>query len=156
MAEANELNDSTILQGTTQEAGERGTVRYRYTLPSGHKIYSEWVAADNQKKALRKWVDVVREQWVLDVDELARKKSQAKVEATPGQLSYEALAARKVDKTLDPLEHAKNQVVLLEAEVKHWSGELVIADKHLTVAKDKLAKWNQIIAAFAAGETNDK
>lgn len=163
MAEGNDINDSDILSKTTQESGERDTIRFKFTLPSGHKIHSEWLAPDNRKKGLMLWVGAVREAWVADVEDMqAKKRAQAQPPPQAATLQdVEKVAARPIQQAVlaidsDPCEHAKNQVALLDAEVRHWSNTVLDAETKLKAAQSKLRKWQTIVYSFEAGEKDEQ
>jgi hypothetical protein len=170
MIESQDINDKDILERTRKESGQNGTFRLKYTLPNGQELISEWVRPENGKKALRNWVEYVRQAVPEAVRTMAAEKgAAARREALDAMLAEPPAAStvpsREQDRDCkpegltpesDPVHHAKNQVALLEAEVRHWSETVQTGEKHLKNAQDKLRKWNQIVASFEAGDVDDK
>lgn len=64
--EASDLNDGTILQQTKQITDPKGNIQFNITLPSGRLLKSEFMRKDDAREALKKWLEVVKEQAVAD------------------------------------------------------------------------------------------
>jgi hypothetical protein len=164
MIESADINDSDILNKTVQEWSENGrTFRLKFVMPSGQPLVSEQITQEDAKKALKLWCEQVRVSVAADVKETARQKGEAARRKQLDEILKEP--AREQDRdckppltaTEDPVHHAKNQVALLESEVRHWTGAVSVGQKHLEVARDKLRKWQTILASFeASGESNGK
>ena len=95
--EGRDLNDSQILQGTIQETGDNGRVRYKTTLPSGRDLVSEWMNPDDmQGKTVITWCDHVRQQVNVDVEEERAARKREQVEP---QLPTEASTEEELDES---------------------------------------------------------
>jgi hypothetical protein len=162
--EGQDINDGDILSKSTQEQhpNGKGAFRFKYKLPNGHELVSEWITRDHARKAMPLWCDAVRNGLVGYAEEKAAAKRANAKKAEPHPLDEKGLPpSRDMDRDCkppaltseaDPVHHAKNQVALLEAEERHWLAESERATKHLTTTRDKLRKWKQIVASFEAGE----
>lgn len=73
--ESSDFNDQDILTNTRQESDGKGNVRFKYTLPDGHPITSEWISPDNKKKALMAWLDAVKSTAVARGNEVEAERN---------------------------------------------------------------------------------
>lgn len=87
--EASDLSDGAILESTQQFQNGNGQVQFKITLPSGRELESEWLSPDMKKKAMVSWLDVVKDQAILDADqaraearEVAMKQRRDALEAS--------------------------------------------------------------------------
>jgi hypothetical protein len=87
--EAADLNDGAILQQTKQNRDMRGNVQFEIVLPMGKVLTSEFINPDNAREALKKWLEVVKEQAIAEAKEhrlAQQRKAQGPmdVERKPG------------------------------------------------------------------------
>lgn len=160
MIEAGDINDSQILSATVQSTDPRGLIKYTYTLPSGRLLCSEWIAPDNAKLALRKWVEVVREQHVEDASAQRRAKVKPSTPATTGTGPSSASTtpnsgtAAAMDRVLqrakqldnpDPLVFAQQRVDALNERVYALDKEVEQKTSELAKARQELGRWKKVI-----------
>ncbi len=91
------VSDADIIGKTTFEQNEQGHTKFKYTLPSGRVVESEWLNDDQRKKAREAWLSVVCDQIGLDreeqrakdkrvVEERKLKETPAIVDQRPGSI----------------------------------------------------------------------
>lgn len=144
--EGRDLNDSQILQGTIQETGDNGRVRYKTILPSGRDLVSEWMNPDDmQGKTVITWCDHVRQQVQVDVEEerAARKRlaleevaenSEESTASSPESIEESSAMAHAVaqrDKWLLVAQAAEEEVVQWKlkrkkARLEHENWEKIV------------------------------
>lgn len=157
MIERNDINDSEVLSKSTMDKDDKGNIKFKYVLPSGKPLSSEWIRPDDRKRAMMLWVDVVKDNIIADIEDTRREQAQAHKKAVQTVDTVADVSHTKIPGTVqDPVEFAANQVALLEAEERHWQGELERAKKHFTTAGIQLRKWQNISAALSAGDSGNE
>ena len=162
MIEPGDINDKDILDNSKLEKASNGTIRFKYMLPNGSELVSEYFNPDHRREAIKAWLEAVRSAVTEVIKGKAAEKGRAAREAAMrAERDAQMQPAREQDTECkppqkvadeDPVAHARNQVALLDGEVKHWTDESQRAARHLRTAQDKLRKWKQIVASFEAGE----
>lgn len=154
MLEAGDINDNAILSNTTQRTDARGLIQLRVTLPSGRLLCSEWIAQDNKKIALRKWVEVVRAETVEDAN--AARRARAKP-STPAPTGTEQSSASGTPSTVtapadtalpavsDPLEMAQKMFERLDKEVSELVALREDVNARLHKASNERDRWVRVI-----------
>lgn len=66
MIESSDLNDSDILEQTSQLNDGKGNIKFKITLPSGRELSSEWISPDHRRTAIHAWLEAVKAQAVAD------------------------------------------------------------------------------------------
>ena len=166
MIEQNDINDGTVIQGTTQRTDEKGNVRFVYTLPSGKVMCSEWIAPDMRKTALVRWLDAVRANIVDDLNTTRRERIEAaKAMTQPRPTSAEPAVLDRVPAetsspqtvtavadTTDPLAYIRSQVEAAEYAYSEAVNALQIAELALTEAATRRARWRKVLDALDGQE----
>jgi hypothetical protein len=154
MLEAGDINDNQILNATVQRTDARGLTQLRVNLPSGRLLCSEWITEDNKKPALRKWVEVVREQIVADATAQRRAKAQ---QSTPASTGTAPSSASSTPSTVtaaadslpsagpDPLEMAKAQVARLDSVSKVLHNQIRDWTSKWTEAQLEMKRWQKVV-----------
>lgn len=155
MLEKNDINDSEVLSKSTMEKDGKGNIKFKFSLPSGKTLTSEWVRPEDQKKAMMIWCDQVKTNIIADIEDTRREQAQAHKKAVQAADVVPEVrnAVSSPQVSSDPLTFAQEQVKLLSIEVDHWTSELHRATKNLQSASEALGKWQTIIASLeASGE----
>jgi hypothetical protein len=154
MLESGDINDNAILSNTTQRTDARGLIQFRVNLPSGRLLCSEWIAPDNKKVALRKWVEVVRAETVEDANAARRVKAKpstpAQTGAAPASVSgtpsiATAPAATTLPAASDPLEMAQSMFERLDKEVSELVALREDVNARLHKASTERDRWVRVI-----------
>ncbi len=172
--EQSDLNDGTILQSTRQIAGPNDTVKFAITLPSGREFSSEFFQNDRKREALHSWLQVVRQQAVMESEEAeaaakraffekqALEKRQAAERSqliVPGPVEYVG-PAQNESPTLEPvgsmdaLSHARRQVASALQSKGLALAAHVKASETLADAERNLRRWTQVLAVLEAPEAS--
>src|SRR6266403_4125183 len=120
------VSDADIIGKTTFEQNEQGHTKFKYTLPSGRVVESEWLNDDQRKKAREAWVSVVCDQIGLDREEQRAKdkrvveerklKDTPPPEVKPGSIimvdgpPHAVIAPQAVRDRLDPHSFARDSL----------------------------------------------
>lgn len=154
MVEAGDINDTQILNATTQRKDARGLTQFLFKLPSGVEINSEWIPDDHLKQALRLWVDAVRSRIVEDAAAERRAKAKPSTPATTGtgqssvsgtQNTATAAAASESIVASDPQEMAQKMFEQLDAEVARLHTAVRDQQNALVVVMAQRDRWSRVL-----------
>lgn len=164
--EANDINDGTIITGTSQKQDEKGNVRFFFTLPSGTVMCSEWIRPEQRKEALIKWLEAVRTNIVDDLSTMRRAKIEAARAAAPkapdgaapGSIVPTGTSSTKTETQVtdsqDPLAYAKSQHALYSRLEQSLTEQI----EQMTTTRDtnraRGTQWLKIVHALTEQETD--
>lgn len=157
MVEAGDINDTQILNATTQRKDVRGLTQFLFKLPSGVEINSEWIPDDHLKQALRLWVDAVRSRIVEDAAALRRAKAKPSTPATTGTEQSSANTTRSSDTVAvasesiaasDPLEMARTTLASLDAKIVLLHNHINAQQAVLASAEIERKRWAKVVSAL--------
>lgn len=171
--EASDLSDGAILESTQQFQNGNGQVQFKITLPSGRELESEWLSPDMKKKAMVQWLDVVKDQAILDADQARAEAREAAMkqrrdaaqaqEPTPENVSTDtqppsstgqslsaptagpaAVAASQRQPITSPDDFVAAGLKAAEADYDHWNQVALDAASRLVAAQQNISKWTNI------------
>lgn len=161
-----DISDKDVINGSSQEAGQDGKVRFVYTLRSGRVITSEWINKDAEMPKLRRmWIEAVKGQEVADASEAAdasRRAIRDKQLATPGidipvhvnpapveQDTPSPATARMADVPAgDPASLVLRNLILAEEALDRAAAGYLQATSTKTAAEAAVIKWRRLLEAL--------
>lgn len=177
--EQSDLSDGAILESTQQFQNGNGQVQFKITLPSGRELESEWLSPDMKKKAMVQWLDVVKDQAILDADQARAEAREVamKLRREPQSTSQESQAQTTVPATSaetpssiiqtstvqpagmtnpaaapSPDAYVEAGLKAAQANYNHWDAVAAEAVTRLTEAGNNIDKWMNIKKALEGHE----
>lgn len=161
--ETRELTDADIMSGTMFETNEKGHTKFKYKLPSGKLLESEWVSEDQRKKARDPWLNAVdaavagekEEQRALDKKAAAERKAgaiPAIVDAAGAPIQKPMYQPGPMVGPLvvqsDPVEHAKAMLVQTSEQLQLWVDKEAEAVSMVVKLTKQAARWEQVLSVL--------
>jgi hypothetical protein len=170
------VSDADIIGKTVFEQNEQGHTKFKYTLPSGRVVESEWLNDDQRKKAREAWLSVVCDQIGLDreeqrardkrvVEERKLKETPPVPEVKPGSIimvendpSRAIITQQTIRDRLDPHSFARDSLEEARKNLAYWRVQAEAATKNLARAQRDLEQWQTIVNQLIVkdqGDTNE-
>jgi hypothetical protein len=163
------VSDADIIGKTEFVQNEQGHTKFKYALPSGRVIESEWLNDDQRKKAREAWLNVVCDQIVLDreeqkakdkrvVEERKLKETAPVPEMKPGSiivtdgppLNIIPNTGMGMLVSTSPDEYVRGQLKLAMLRHATASDALVLAEREFDDAAESVKRWNKLNDALGA------
>lgn len=168
------VSDADIIGKTVFEQNEQGHTKFKYTLPSGRVVESEWLNDDQRKKAREAWLSVVCDQIGLDREEQrARDKrvvEERKLKETPLPPALDqrpgsivmvdgppsaVIVQQAVRDRLDPHSFARDSLEEARKNLAYWRVQAEAATKNLARAQRDLEQWQTIVNQLIVKDQGD-
>lgn len=164
------VSDADIIGKTIFEQNEQGHTKFKYALPSGRVVESEWLNDDQRKKAREAWLSVVCDQIGLDREEQRAKDKRVveerKLKETPavpvgiiltdGPPQVAIATIPVVRDRLDPHAFARESFEEAKKNVAYWRVQAEAATKNLARAQRDLEQWQTIVNQLIVKDQGDE